>query len=323
LLASGCGGAASSPSPGGYLIYIRDREGSVLAAVDDLGNTVSTATDDAFGLRLSSTGTPVPREFLDQERDEETGYEHFRDRYYDPATAQWISPDPQLLENLDCSGRVQGCNPYAFAGDRPLEWTDAEGREILPYIDAFGRQTLLITAGFYGPDASRGQQLFNESMLQLQGELHVIAVTAVYKSAAEIPEGITRIEADLNHVQNGGTYLGSETNQRTSTAVLSQDALDPGSNAQWAAIIQHETLHLAGLDDSYVQLFDQRLQLNWPPSQKGSPMGLIYDVPGTALTSKDLADLANPPAAANQGLTLSPAGFGGGQDVETVDTYGP
>jgi RHS repeat-associated protein len=321
LAAAACGGPpeGSPPTPA-YLIYVRDREGSVLAAIDDRGATLSTTTDDAFGLRLSSTGTPVPREFLDQDRDDETGYYHFRNRIYDPSTAQWISPDPRLMQDPDCSDRVQGCNPYAFAGNRPTEWTDPDGREVTTFVDAYGRQTLVITAGFYGPDAQLGQQLFNQAMLHYSGELHVVAYTAVYKSEAEIPAGITKIDADKSHLQPNSTYHGSETDQSTSVMTLSADALDRAGNDHWAAIIQHETLHLAGLGESY-RVDNDGHQINSPATQKGSVMARIHDTPDPHLTAKDLADIAHPPVTPNQGMNVSPSGFGPGTNLQAVDSY--
>jgi RHS repeat-associated protein len=321
LSMAACGGrVAHAPAIPGYVIYVRDREGSVIAAIDDHGKTLSTTSDDGFGLRLSATGTPVPREFLDQDRDDETGYYHFRHRMYDPAAAQWISADPKLMQNPDCSDRVQGCNPYAFAGDRPTEWTDPDGREVTTFLDAFGRQTLVVTAGFYGPNAQLGQQLFNEAMFRFNGELRVIAYTAVYKSAAEVPAGITKINADTGHFQHDSTYRGSDTDQTTSTTTLGADALDSVGNSKWASIIQHETLHLAGLADSYSTNAAHQ-QCNDPPAQKGSVMALIYDVPSTRLTGKDLADIANPPIVPNQGMSVSPASFGPGTNLQAIDTY--
>jgi RHS repeat-associated protein len=318
LTIAACGGRVeASPEAGGYLVYVRDREGSVIAAIDDQGKTLSTTADDGFGLRLSATGTPVPREFLDQDRDDETGYYHFRNRSYDPATAQWISPDPRLMLNPDCSDRVQGCNPYAFAGNRPLEWTDPDGRWVATFVDAQGRQTLLITAGFYGPQAALGQQLFNQAVSQFDGPLRVIAYTAVYKSKAEVPEGVTKIDVDLNHRQSDGTP-GSYTDQSTSTSFLGVDALAQAGYDHWRSIIQHETLHLAGLPDRYATDAAGH-QFNAPASQQGSVMALIYDVPRPWLTAQDMADIAHPPVAPNEGMTAQPAGFGSGTHVTFID----
>jgi RHS repeat-associated protein len=123
--------ACGAPPGSGYLVYVRDRQGSVVAAVDDQGKKVWETHDDAFGLRLSSSGTEVPREFLDQPFDEETGFYRFQYRSYDPATAQWLTPDPKLISDQEyCTSNPELCNPYAYAGDRPGEWTDPDGREV-------------------------------------------------------------------------------------------------------------------------------------------------------------------------------------------------
>jgi RHS repeat-associated protein len=323
--ATACGvGPAVAPAPltSGYLVYVRDREGSVLAAIDDRGKTISTSADDAFGLTLSSTGTSVPREFLDQDRDDETGYYHFRRRYYDPATAQWISPDPKLIENPDCSDRVQGCNPYAFAGNRPLEWTDSDGREVTAFIDSSGRQGLFITAGFYGPQANQAQQMFNEAMLKFNGPLRIVATTAVYKTAAEIPVGITPIEADLAHIQAGSNppYHGSDSTQSNSVTHLGADAL-AADDPHWPYIIQHEVLHLAGLPERYHQ--EGKIQVNDSDAVRGSVMALIYDTAAPRLLSLDLNQIAHPPAQSNQGMDSSAPDFGPGANVLSIDTHAP
>ncbi len=325
LTLAACGGrSGAAPVTPAYLIYVRDRQGSVVAAIDDQGQTLSTTRDDGFGLRLSATGTPVPREFLDQDRDDETGYLHFRERSYDPATAQWISPDPKLAQDPDCSDRVQGCNPYSFAGDRPTEWTDPDGREVIAYVDALGRQTVVITAGFYGRDAENAQMLFNSAMLQFAGQLHVIAFTAIYRSAAEVPSGITKFEADPGHHQENSKepYLGSDTHLAESQTTLSWDALVPAENDRWATVIQHETLHLIGLDDSYHEDSKTGKDVTFPATQAKSPMGNFYVLPTTEtteLTARDMKDIATPPFARNQGMNVSPAGFGPGTNVQEVD----
>ena len=250
----GCGGTGpapdpSAPKPGGYLVYVRDREGSVLAAIDDQGKTISTTTDDGFGLRLSSTGTPVPREFLDQELDEETGYLHFKYRYYDPATAQWISPDPKLLDSTDCSGRVQGCNPYQFAGNRPLEWTDPDGREAISYVEN-GREVIVLTLAFIGPDRAQAQQLFLDSLAHFQPDVRVIAYTATYKSVAEVPAGRSIMNCDHLLTQTAAPgYHGSEADVAHSRVQLSADA--QGTYAK--EVTWHEIGHLLGLLDLYSQ----------------------------------------------------------------------
>lgn len=295
----GCVGQSSIPNPrfagAGYLVYVRDREGSVLAGVDEQGKTLSVTADDGFGLRLSS-GTPVPREFLDKELDEETGYEHFQARYYDPATAQWISPDPKLLADLDCSGRVQGCQPYAFAGNRPLEWTDEDGREILAFRAPDGTPTLIVTAAFVGPNAVGARDVFLQGVVNLKGAARVEAWTAVYKADAEVPEGLTKFEVDPGHVRSDGAH-SSETEMGLGTIRLGKSALDENApeEARSAEMI-HELLHAAGHQSEGYFYADHvgGTCLSLPGHVNGYG-GNYWRNPGaTHLTEDEVHDLLNP-----------------------------
>ena len=134
---------------------MRDHQGSVLSAIDDRGRQVWRQKQDSFGLRLESSGQPIPRAFLDQPLDEETGFYQFRYRTYDPASAQWLTPDPLLLESPgQCAQLPQACNPYAYAGNRPGEWTDPDGHWV-DFKSIDGETYVTLTAGVTGPDAPR------------------------------------------------------------------------------------------------------------------------------------------------------------------------
>ena len=254
LLCTACGvGTSSSGLPTtGYLGYVRDREGSVLAAVDDQGKTLSQTQDDGFGLRLTSSGTPVPRAFLDKELDEETGYYHFQARYYDPSTAQWISPDPKLLANIDCSALVQGCEPYAFAGNRPLEWTDEDGRAVIPYTDRDGTPTMLVTAAVIGQtlgQAAEARDVLLQHVINIQSPVRVIVLTTIFKEGDAIPDGLTKIHIDPEH-ERADKALSSETLSNMVDVFIGLTAIshDYSEMARGAEII-HELLHAAGHPD--------------------------------------------------------------------------
>ncbi|HEV2147523.1 MAG TPA: RHS repeat-associated core domain-containing protein [Longimicrobiaceae bacterium] len=60
-----------------------------------------------------------PLRFTAREYDPETGLYYYRARYYDPALARFISEDPIGLEG--------GINPYAYAGNDPVNFTDPFG----------------------------------------------------------------------------------------------------------------------------------------------------------------------------------------------------
>jgi len=62
----------------------------------------------------------VPFGFAGQLTDAETGFQYLRARYYDPATAQFLTRDP--LESLTKQ-------PYAYAVDNPLTFVDPNGQQ--------------------------------------------------------------------------------------------------------------------------------------------------------------------------------------------------
>jgi len=74
--------------------------------------------------------------FTGKERDSESGNDYFGARYYNPATARFISEDPLGFD----SGST---NLYAYVGDDPINYsdpfglralTDCEKRKLAPFI---------------------------------------------------------------------------------------------------------------------------------------------------------------------------------------------
>ena len=60
-----------------------------------------------------------PWRFTSKRYDPETGFLYFGERYYDPATSRWASPDPIGFEG--------GPNLYAYVYNNPLKWLDIRG----------------------------------------------------------------------------------------------------------------------------------------------------------------------------------------------------
>jgi RHS repeat-associated protein len=102
------------------LYYLHDQLGSTRALVDSTGvMLVATYTYDAYGATTATTGTATtPLQYAGQYHDAETGLYYLRARYYDPATAQFLTRDP--LASLSSQ-------PYVYAGDDPLSATDLSG----------------------------------------------------------------------------------------------------------------------------------------------------------------------------------------------------
>jgi RHS repeat-associated protein len=81
---------------------------------------------DPYGNVASFSGSKLanPFQFAGQYTDPESGLQYLRARYYDPATAQFISKDP-LTSLLG--------QPYAYAADNPTTLTDPSGLYVYDY----------------------------------------------------------------------------------------------------------------------------------------------------------------------------------------------
>lgn len=109
--------------------YVTDPRGNVTGVVHPTQGMVNHYDYTAFGEASTATETvPNPIRFAGREYDAETGLYYFRARYYDPAIQRFASQDP--------AGIDAGTNPYAFAGNDPMNGADATG--LCPIGSPFG-----------------------------------------------------------------------------------------------------------------------------------------------------------------------------------------
>ncbi len=105
-----------------------DQLGSTRLVTDAAGAVVGTYTFDAYGKQTAKTGTATtPLGFAGQYTDAETGFQYLRARYYDPATAQFVTRDP--IEQLTRE-------PYGYVNGNPLNAKDPLG--LWPHIAIAG-----------------------------------------------------------------------------------------------------------------------------------------------------------------------------------------
>ncbi len=104
---------------GGTTWFVHDQVGSTLALLDASGAVTGGYTYTPFGRATHTGPASTPLQFTGQYTDAETGFVHLRSRYYDPATALFLTVDPLS----DISG-----TPYAYANDNPLNWVDPNGQ---------------------------------------------------------------------------------------------------------------------------------------------------------------------------------------------------
>lgn len=118
---------------GGTATYLlHDQHGSTTLLTDSTGAVTGSYTYTPYGATTSHTGATTALRYDGQYQDNETGLYYLQARYYDPATAQFLTRDP--LE--DETGQ-----PYSYAGDDPIDYEDPSG---LDWLDDVGDWT----AGF-------------------------------------------------------------------------------------------------------------------------------------------------------------------------------
>ena len=105
---------------GGTVTYLHhDQLGSTRLITDASGHSAGAVSYSLYGKPTSTSGTASNNlGYAGQYTDSETGFQYDDARYYDPATAQFITPDP--LQSL--TGE-----PYVYANDQPANETDPSG----------------------------------------------------------------------------------------------------------------------------------------------------------------------------------------------------
>jgi len=98
--------------------YYQDQLGSTRGLLGATGRGVASASYSPYGVTGGYDGVYQPLGFAGQYTDAESGLQYLRARYYDPATAQFLTRDPL--------GSLTG-QPYAYAGDSPLNYSDPLG----------------------------------------------------------------------------------------------------------------------------------------------------------------------------------------------------
>jgi RHS repeat-associated protein len=99
--------------------FVHDGVGSTRLLLATDGSVAATFTFDAYGGLTSETGAArTPLLYAGAYLDVDTGFYYLINRYYDPATAQFLSVDAALDLTL---------TPYSYAGDNPVNAIDPLG----------------------------------------------------------------------------------------------------------------------------------------------------------------------------------------------------
>jgi len=145
-----------------HAYYLTDLTGSTVGIVNAAGSKIAAYAYDPYGRTRTATGTYAttnPFRWDGGLYNTATGAYKFGARYYDTATGRFTQPDPSGQET----------NPYAFAGDNPVNGADSSGfvtvaitfsaciGAFVEFCDSFsvdfvhGKASIAVEAGFgYG-----------------------------------------------------------------------------------------------------------------------------------------------------------------------------
>jgi len=127
----GPGGLPSEQiSSGGTVSYLHhDQAGSTRLLTGSTGTVTGKCTYGAYGIPTCEGATATPLGYDAQYTSSDTGLIYMRARVYDPATAQFVTVDPEV-------GTTRA--PYNYAGDNPLNTGDPSGRcNANPFSESF------------------------------------------------------------------------------------------------------------------------------------------------------------------------------------------
>ncbi len=119
--------AGGQAVPGGdtlaFQYYLKDHLGNVRVVFDENGKIVQETDYYPFGLSIPRSGTDAVNryQFLNREKQPETGYIDLQARFYDPGIGRFFNVDPETEGQLEFS-------PYHYSFNNPIRFSDPDGR---------------------------------------------------------------------------------------------------------------------------------------------------------------------------------------------------
>lgn len=129
--------------------FHQDHLGSSAWVTDTLGHAVQHLAYMPWGERYISQKTgnfSTIYTFSGKERDEETGYSYFGQRFYDSELSFWLSVDPMR-------GKYPQFTPYNYCENNPMKIVDPNGTNGVKIIDKRSK-TITVKANYYVTSSS-------------------------------------------------------------------------------------------------------------------------------------------------------------------------
>lgn len=130
-----------------------DHLGSSAWVTDTLGHAVQHLAYLPWGESWVSQKTgnfSTIYTFSGKERDEETGYSYFGQRFYDSQLSFWLSADPMR-------GKYPNMSPFVYCANNPIKLVDPNGEDVKIVKDSEKKQ-VIISANFYYNNKDLGRE---------------------------------------------------------------------------------------------------------------------------------------------------------------------
>ena len=168
-----------------------DAQGSLIALTDNSGNVLARYAYDPWGGRVSPTdwtqSTTAPdvlginRGYTMHEHLDEFDLINMNGRVYDPAVAQFLSPDPYIQD----AGNWLNYNRYAYCYNNPTRYVDPDGEIITETLVFAG-----IMALFQG-SVNLGMQMYKGNVNSFGDGAAAFSIGAVSGAASSLLGGVT------------------------------------------------------------------------------------------------------------------------------------
>jgi len=189
--------------------YLYNAHGDVVMLLDAATGTVAgTYRYDAFGNVILETGTPENSiTYAGYQYDEETGLYYLNARYYDSATARFLTEDTYRGSYQD----PLSLNRYTYCHNNPIAYTDPSGHFIIG---------VLIGAGV-GALFGAGAELINQKFIQKKDKIDWKAVG--YEA------GIGAVSGALGGVAGGVAKSAGKAVVKTTVKSVAKKAVTTGA----------------------------------------------------------------------------------------------
>jgi RHS repeat-associated protein len=310
LLVLIAGSALHAQQQGTVTYFYIDPQGTPLAEADDKGNIIATYDYAPYGTIALGTATSEPG-YTGHVNDPETNLVYMQARYYDPATAHFLSIDPVGAT----PGNEYRFNRYGYAKNNPINFLDPDGRDAQLFWTDPTHVTLTVP---YIVGVNGGSHLpmttasINASFKQDFSGKVIINGKTITVTAQAVEANGTNTTGHTNFLSVVPDTQGVTQSGRGETNAIGGDRVTVAATGKYAATpstIAHEFGHVSGAGDQYKGGVDA--SGNVIKQEDASQSGIMQSLNGGPANQQTMQEILRAPTNTNTCSPGTHAGNGG------------